>query len=52
MRAFEPIEADVRTVEVESAITLTDERASGPMLTNVQTGNHIIRTFEVDLPIY
>jgi hypothetical protein len=37
MRAFRPREADVRTVEVESAISLTDERASGPMLTDVQT---------------
>jgi hypothetical protein len=36
MRAPGPWEADVRTVEVESAISLTDERASGPMLTNVR----------------
>jgi len=37
MRAFGPREADVRMVEVESAISLTDEQASGPMLTDVQT---------------
>jgi hypothetical protein len=37
MRASGPIEADIRTVEVESAISLTDERASRPMLTDVRT---------------
>jgi hypothetical protein len=28
---------NVRTVEVESVISITDERASEPMLTDVQT---------------
>jgi hypothetical protein len=37
MRASGPKEADVRTVEVESAISLTNERGSGPMLTDVRT---------------
>jgi hypothetical protein len=37
MHASGSWEADVRTVEVESAISLTDECASGPMLTDVQT---------------
>jgi hypothetical protein len=37
MRASEPREADVRMVEVESTISLTDERASGPRLTDVWT---------------
>jgi hypothetical protein len=37
MRAFGPREADVRTVEVESAISLTDECASGPWLIDVRT---------------
>jgi hypothetical protein len=37
MYASGPREADVWTVEVESAISLTDERASGPMLTDVRT---------------
>jgi len=32
MRASGPWEVDVRTVEVESAISLTDERVSEPML--------------------
>jgi hypothetical protein len=43
MRASRPTEADVRTVEVESAISLTNERASGPMLTDVQTGTFELR---------
>jgi hypothetical protein len=37
MRASGPREADVRTIEVESAISLTDERALEPMLTDVRT---------------
>jgi len=35
MRASGPREADVRTVEVEPAISLTDECTSGPRLTAV-----------------
>jgi hypothetical protein len=37
MHAFGPREADVWMIEVESAISLTDERASGPRLTDVRT---------------
>jgi hypothetical protein len=37
MRASGPREADVRTVEVESVIFLTDELASGPRLTDIRT---------------
>jgi len=37
MRASGPWDADVQTFEVESAISLTDERASKPMLTDVWT---------------
>jgi hypothetical protein len=37
MCASGPREANVRTVEVESAISLTDERASGPRLIDVRT---------------
>jgi hypothetical protein len=37
MCASGPREADIRTVEVESAISLTDERAAGPSLTDVRT---------------
>jgi len=37
MHASGPREANVRTVEVESAISLIDERASGPRLTDVRT---------------
>jgi hypothetical protein len=37
MRASGPWEADVRMVEVELAISLTDECASGPILTDIQT---------------
>jgi hypothetical protein len=37
MRVSGPREADVQTVEVESAISLTDELASGPRLTDVRT---------------
>jgi hypothetical protein len=44
MRASGLREADVRTVEVKSEIFLTDDRTFGPMLTDVRTGNHIIRT--------
>jgi hypothetical protein len=36
MRASGPSEANVQTVEVESAISLTDERASEPWLTDVR----------------
>jgi hypothetical protein len=37
MRASGPREADVRTVEVKSVISLTDEHAFGPRLTDVRT---------------
>jgi hypothetical protein len=37
MRASGPREADVRTVEVKSVISLTNERAFRPRLTNVRT---------------
>jgi hypothetical protein len=37
MRVSGPREAEAQTVEVESAISLTDERASGPMLTDIRT---------------
>jgi hypothetical protein len=37
MRLSGPREADVWMVEVESTISLIDERASGPMLINVRT---------------
>jgi hypothetical protein len=37
MRASGPREVDVRTVEVESVISLTDERVSGPRLIDVRT---------------
>jgi hypothetical protein len=36
MRESGPREVDVRKVEVESAISLTDERACGPRLTDVR----------------
>jgi hypothetical protein len=37
MRASGPKEVDVWKVEVESAISLTDESVSGPRLTDVRT---------------
>jgi hypothetical protein len=37
MRALGPREADVRTIEVESVISISDERMFGPMLTDIQT---------------
>jgi hypothetical protein len=37
MRASGPCEVDVRMVEVESAISLTDECVSGPVLTDIRT---------------
>jgi hypothetical protein len=37
MRASGPREADVRTDEVESTISLTDERTFGPRLTDIWT---------------
>jgi hypothetical protein len=37
MRASEPKLTDVRMIKVESAISLTVERASGPRLTDVWT---------------
>jgi hypothetical protein len=36
MRASGLREVDVRMVEVESALSLTDDYASGPMLTDVR----------------